>query len=44
MDRRINEMKEMIVIKALESGLWQIQVRTKKTNTEFIERRKVCKI
>ena len=37
-------MKEMIVIKALPGGFWEIQVRMKKGKNEFIERGKVCKI
>jgi hypothetical protein len=36
-------MKEMIIIKALENGLWEIEVVMKKNN-ELIERGKVCKI
>ena len=37
-------MHEMIVIKALPNGFWSIQVVTKKSKNEFIERGKVCKI
>jgi len=37
-------MREMIVIKALPNGFWEIQVVTKKSQNEFIERGKVCKI
>jgi len=37
-------MTEMIVIRALENGFWEIQVRIKKSKTEFIERGKICKI
>ena len=37
-------MKEMIVIKALENGFWEIQVVAKNSKTELIERGKVCKI
>jgi len=37
-------MKEMIVIRALENGLWEIQVRIRKSKNELIERGKVCKI
>ena len=37
-------MKEMIVIRALANGFWEIQVLLRKTNTELIERRKVCHV
>ena len=37
-------MSEMIVIKALPNGFWSIQVVTKKSKREFIERGKICKI
>ncbi len=37
-------MNEMIVIKALGNGFWQIQVLVRKTQNELIERGKVCKI
>jgi hypothetical protein len=37
-------MKEMIVIRALENGLWEIQVLVRVNKNEFIERGKVCKI
>ena len=37
-------MDEMIVIKALPNGFWEIQVVMKKSRTELIERGKVCKI
>jgi hypothetical protein len=37
-------MREMIVIRRLENGIWSIQVLVKKTKTELIERGKVCKI
>jgi len=37
-------MNEMIVIRALENGFWEIQVVTRKRKNEFIERGKVCKI
>ncbi len=37
-------MKEMIVIRALENGLWEIQVLVRKGKDEFIERGKICKI
>jgi hypothetical protein len=37
-------MKEMIVIKALAGGFWEIQVVMKKSKNELIERGKVCKI
>ena len=37
-------MKEQIVIRALENGLWEIQVLVRKSNKELIERGKVCKI
>ena len=36
-------MKEMIVIRALANGQWEIQVLIKSHN-EFIERGKVCNI
>jgi len=36
-------MKEMIVIRALANGLWEIQVITRK-GTELIERGKRCRI
>ncbi len=35
-------MKEMIVIRALDNGLWEIQVRIKRSKDELIERGKVC--
>jgi len=38
------KMKEMIVIRALENGLWEIQVLVRKGKDEFIERGKICKI
>ena len=37
-------MKEMIVIRALENGLWEIQVITRKSRNEMIERGKRCRI
>ncbi len=37
-------MKEIIVIRALENGMWAVQVRTRKGRHELIERGKVCKI
>ena len=37
-------MREMIVIRVLANGFWEIQVITKKSKNEFIERGKVCKI
>jgi len=37
-------MKEMIVIRALENGLWEIQVLVRKNKNELIERGKICKI
>jgi len=37
-------MSEMIVIKALPNGFWEIQVVMRKSKTELIERGKVCKI
>lgn len=37
-------MKEMIVIRMLENGFWEIQVVLRKSRTELIERGKVCKI
>jgi hypothetical protein len=37
-------MKEEIVIRALENGLWHIQVRVREGRNELIERGKVCKI
>ena len=36
-------MKEMIVIRALQSGEWEIQVQTKNSNGQII-RGKRCKI
>ena len=37
-------MKEMIVIRALESGLWEIKVVTRKSQNEMTERGKRCRI
>jgi hypothetical protein len=37
-------MKEMIVIKALAGGYWEIQVVLEKSKNELIERGKICKI
>jgi hypothetical protein len=37
-------MREMIVIRMLANGFWEIQVVTRKSKNEFIERGKVCKI
>ena len=37
-------MEEMIVIRVLGNGFWEIQVVMRKSRTELIERGKVCKI
>jgi hypothetical protein len=37
-------MKDMIVIRALENGQWEIKVLVNKSANELIERSKVCKI
>ena len=37
-------MKEMIIIRMLENGFWEIRVVMRKSRTELIERGKVCKI
>ena len=37
-------MKEMIVIRALESGLWEIEVLVRKNRAELIKRGKRCRI
>jgi hypothetical protein len=37
-------MKEMIVIRSLENGLWEIQVILRKGPGEMIERGKRCRI
>ncbi len=37
-------MKEVIVIKALENGLWEIQVILQKGNNKLIKRGTICKI
>jgi len=37
-------MKEMIMIRMLENGLWEIQVRVRKGKSELIERGTICKI
>ncbi len=37
-------MKEMIVIRALANGFWEIQVLIRKTRKELIERRKLCHV
>jgi len=37
-------MKDMIVIRMLENGLWEIQVVMRKSKTELIERGRICKI
>jgi len=37
-------MKEMIVIRALKNGLWQIRVVVRKNKKQLIERRKKCKV
>jgi len=42
--RRRPRMKEMIVIRALENGIWEIQVLVKKSKDEIIERGKRCRI
>jgi hypothetical protein len=37
-------MEEMIVIRALENGVWEIQVVTRKNSREMTERGKRCKV
>lgn len=37
-------MKEMIVIRALKNGLWEIHVLLRKNRSELIERGKVCRV
>jgi hypothetical protein len=37
-------MKEMIVIRSLENGVWQIQVILRKNRDEMIERGKRCRV
>jgi len=37
-------MNEMIIIRALANGLWEIQVVVAKSKTGLIKRGKVCKI
>jgi hypothetical protein len=37
-------MKEMIVIRALANGFWEIQVLLRKSRNELIERRKLCHV
>lgn len=37
-------MEDMIVIRAMESGVWMVQVRVRKGRQELIERGTVCKI
>ncbi len=37
-------MKEMIVIRALANGFWEIRVLLRKTRKKLIERRKLCHI
>jgi hypothetical protein len=37
-------MKEMIVIRALDNGQWEVKVLVRKSKTEFIERGKICKV
>ena len=37
-------MKELIVIRSLANGLWEIQVIVRKSRDSMIERGKRCKI
>jgi hypothetical protein len=37
-------MKEMIVIRALANGRWEILVRMKKNKNQLIERGTICQI
>jgi hypothetical protein len=34
----------MIVIRALENGMWVIDVTVRKSRTQFIRRGKVCRV
>jgi hypothetical protein len=37
-------MEELIVIRALENGVWEIQLRTRQGSEEIIKGGKVCRI